>query len=96
MRELVVLPAALRDIDAQAAFYRDRGSPDTATRWLQRTRRTIEFVAANPDLGARIAPGLRAWRIEKFKQHIVVYQIWQDRIAIVRVLHGASDLDRLL
>jgi toxin ParE1/3/4 len=96
VRELVVLPAALRDIDHQAAYYRDQGSPETATRWLERTRRTFEFVAANPALGATIGPGLRAWRIERFKQHIVVYRTLEERIEVVRVLHGASDLDRLV
>jgi toxin ParE1/3/4 len=96
VRELLVQPAALRDIDHQAAYYRDQGSSDTATRWLERTRRTFEFVAANPGLGALVGPGLRAWRVEKFKQHIVVYRTQEQRIEIIRVLHGASDLDRLL
>jgi plasmid stabilization system protein ParE len=52
-------------------------------------------VVANQGLGAAIAPGLRAWRVERFEQHFVVYRTLQTRVEIVRVLHGASDLDRL-
>ena len=96
MREPVVLPAAVRDIDQQAVYYRDQGSPDTATRRLERTRRTFEFAADNPGLGAMIGPGLRVWRIERFEHHNMVYRTMDERTEIIRVLHGASDLDLLL
>jgi toxin ParE1/3/4 len=96
MRKVVVLPEAVRDVEAQSDYYEGRGTPATADRWERQTARTFEFLARNPGLGAPIRPGLRAWRVEKFKQHVVVYREFDDRVEIVRVLHGAADLDRML
>ena len=46
---------------------------------------------ANPRL-----EGLRVWRIQGFEKHLIFYRPVADGIEIVRVLHGARDLDRLL
>jgi toxin ParE1/3/4 len=94
--ELVITEAARQDVLDQAEYYRDRRTPDTADRWLLRTRKAFEFVAANPGLGEEVRPGLRAWRVEKFKQHLVIYRATPERVEIVRVAHGASDLDAIL
>jgi plasmid stabilization system protein ParE len=94
--DYVITERADRDVDHQAEFYRDRGSPDTAARWLLKTRKTFAFVAAHPSLGEEIRPGLRAWRVESFKQHIVVYRAAPAPVVIVRVIHGAADLDTAL
>ena len=96
MRQVIVLPAAVRDIEDQSDYYESRGTSATADRWERQTARTFAFIAANPSLGALIAPGLRAWRVDKFKQHVVVYRPLAARVEIVRVLHGAADFDRLL
>jgi len=39
---------------------------------------------------------LRAWRIEKFKQHVVINRTTPARVEIVRLVHGAADLDSAL
>ena len=46
---------------------------------------------ANPRL-----EGLRVWRIQGLEKHLIFYRTVPDGIEIVRVLHGARDLDRLL
>jgi toxin ParE1/3/4 len=40
-------------------------------------------------------PGIRSWRVRGFP-HLVFYRPASDRVEIVRVLHGAMDLDREL
>ena len=96
MANCAVTEEADRDVDAQADYYRDRGSPDTAERWLLKTRKTFEYVAAHPGLGEGLRPGLRAWRVERFRNHVVIYRATPGRVVIVRVLHGAADLDAAL
>lgn len=96
MHELIISPEADRDVDAQADYYRDRGTPDTADRWYLKTRETFEFLAAHPGIGEEIRQGLRAWRVERFKQHVVLDCASAHRVEIVRVLHGAADLARLI
>jgi plasmid stabilization system protein ParE len=94
--ELIIAPAARQDVLDQAEYYRDQGTPDTAERWLLRTRQTFEYVAAHPGMGEEVRPGLRAWRVERFGQHVVIYQATPDQVEIVRVIHGAADFDAAL
>ncbi len=39
--------------------------------------------------------GLRIWRVEGFENHLIFYRPADDGIEIVRVLHGARDIDRI-
>ena len=39
--------------------------------------------------------GLRVSRIERFEKHLLFYRLADDGIEIVRVLHGARDIDRV-
>jgi plasmid stabilization system protein ParE len=80
----------------QAAYYHDQGTPATAGRWLVKTRKAFELLAAHPGVGELIRPGLRAWRIEKFRQHVVIYRVTPVSVEIIRVVHGAADLDAAL
>jgi toxin ParE1/3/4 len=94
--ELVISPLARRDIADQAAYYHDQGTPATSDRWLVKIRKAFRLLAARPGMGELIRPGLRAWRVEKFKQHVVIYRATPTRVEIVRVVHGAADLDSAL
>lgn len=40
--------------------------------------------------------GLRVWRVEGFEKHLIFYRPAGDGIEIVRVLHGARDIDSIL
>jgi toxin ParE1/3/4 len=94
--ELIISPAARRDILEQAACYHDQGTPAPADRCLAKTRKAFRLLAAQPGMGELARPGLRAWRIEKFKQRVVIYRTTPTRVEIVRVVHGAADLDSAL
>jgi hypothetical protein len=47
-------------------------------------------------MGELIRPGLRAWSIEKFRQHVVIYRATPVRLEIIRLIHEAADLDAAL
>ena len=55
-----------------------------------------------PGIGERREPsnpqlaGLRVWRVEGSENHLVFYRTNDGGIDIVRVLHGARDIDRVL
>jgi len=49
--ELIISPAARRDLMDQAAYYREQGTSVTADRWLVKTRKAFELVAAHPGMG---------------------------------------------
>src|SRR5712672_3469015 len=104
MADLIVAPAARADLLAQWDFYADDvGNPDLADRFLACAESTFKKLARMPTLGrARAfrspkAKSLRSWKVTDFPKHLVFYRpLPNDRsVEIVRVLHGARDLDAL-
>ncbi len=97
-----VLPAADTDLDDQAAYLAREASLEIALRFYDAAAASFEQIARMPGLGERRQTansrleGLRVWRIQGFEKHLIFYRTVADGIEIVRVLHGARDLDRLL
>jgi len=40
--------------------------------------------------------GLRMWRVPGFEKHLIFYRVTEGGIEVVRVLHGARDIQRIL
>jgi toxin ParE1/3/4 len=97
-----ILPAADRDLDGQAAYLAQEASLETALRFYDAASTTFGKLADMPGLGERRETsnarpeGLRCWRVEGFENHLIFYRPVSDGIEIVRVLHGARDIDRML
>lgn len=97
-----ILPAADRDLDDQAAYLAREASLDVALRFYDAAATSFEQIARRPGIGEQRPTanprleGLRVWRIQGFEKHLIFYRPAPDGIEIVRVLHGARDLDRLL
>lgn len=83
--------------DLQAIFRFLRGDDEAlARRFLEAAYDTFEFLAENPFIG-RARPefgheGLRSWRVQGFRNHLIFYRPLEDRVQIWRVLHGSRDL----
>ncbi len=97
-----VLPAADRDLDDQAAYLATEGSLGTALRFFEAASSTFGKIADMPGMGEwwesanpRLA-GLRVWRVQGFEKHLIFYRPADDGIEIIRVLHGARDIDSVL
>jgi toxin ParE1/3/4 len=97
-RKLVVSRRAESDLDEESE-YLGRDDPALAERFLSAAKATFVDLAATPGLGrlrefrsARLR-GLRSWRIRSFENWLVFYRVVDETVEIVRVLHGARDLD---
>ncbi len=97
-----VLPTADSDLDDQAEYLAREASLETAQRFYDAARTTFEKIARMSGIGEpresanpRLA-GLRVWRVEGFEKHMIFYRRTGDGIDIVRVLHGARDIDSIL
>ena len=99
MRRVVVLPAADHDLDEQALYYLERAAPKTATRWYDQAAATFEFLARQPEIRAetprQALRGIRSWPVSGFERHDVFYRPIEEGIEVVRVLHGARDLENI-
>lgn len=90
------------DLADQAAWYIVKASPRIAERFLEAVEHTAEALLATPGLGVartyrnlRLA-GMRMTPVRGFGKHLIFYRQTREGIEIVRVLHGARDLERIL
>lgn len=76
-------------------------SPAAADRFLVAAERTFRELRDEPGLGRRRdfseshLADLRSWRIRGFENWLIFYRPVSEGVEIIRVLHGARDLDEL-
>lgn len=75
---------------------------DAARRFLMAAEAAMQMLAEMPHLGGewestnpRLA-GLRAWPIRGFENYLILYRPIRDGISVVRMLHGAQDIESVL
>jgi toxin ParE1/3/4 len=100
-RRVVILAAARRDLREQRDYIA-RDSVATAQRFLNAADEAFQQLAAMPSMGARKQvrnrrlAGLRQWSIHGFERSLIYYRETAAGIEVIRVLHGARDIDRIL
>ncbi len=100
-RNVRVSDAAATDILGQAEWYEHRAGPTLAVRWERAVNSAIVRILDHPRSGSLCnfksseLQQIRRMPIDKFAKHLVFYQLHEDEIVILRVLHGARDLESL-
>lgn len=62
----------------------------------------FRLLSENPNAGAMCQftgvdrPDLRFWPIKKYRNYVVIYYPFEDGVEIVRVIHAARDMTRLV
>jgi toxin ParE1/3/4 len=75
---------------------------DAAERFLRAAREAIHDIARMPTAGGLKhfrhpeLSGIRSWPIDGFKNYVIFYRETKDGIEVLRVLHGARDIERVL
>jgi toxin ParE1/3/4 len=70
-------------------------SPIAAARWIEKLEGECQSLAAMPGMGRRredLAPGLRSFPVGVY---LIFYREVEDGVQILRVLHGARDINPL-
>ena len=76
-------------------IYIAHDNPDAADRLLERIDNKCALLAENPELGRSrpdIAPGFRYFPSGSY---LILYRTLENGIEVVRVVHGARDLEGL-
>ena|SRR5437773_11405365 len=100
-RRLRILPAASRDLEEQALYIAQRNGIERALEFYEAADLTFALATRHPFAGAvrnfrhPLLHGVRMLRLRRFNKHLVFYQVVPGEIQIVRVLHGARDIDNL-
>jgi plasmid stabilization system protein ParE len=98
--ELRLTDVALNDIQGQADWYELRSGQCLATRWEYEVSALIR-IEKNPRSGVKCRfsaeelQSIRRMPITGFPKHLIFYRVEDREIRILRVVHGARDLETL-
>lgn len=99
---LVLSEAAAADIVEQADWYATQSASALAERWENAVTTVIKSVLSHPQAGtpcrfyAHELRNLRRARVPGFRKHLLFYTFDSEKVFILRVVHGARDLEALL
>ncbi len=99
--EIRIQSQARTDI-VELAVHIGRNSVLAANEFLDATDETFALLAMPPFLGAEYRTrnqrlkDIRVLRVKRFPNHLAFYLVRENGIEVVRVLHGAQDLDAAL
>jgi toxin ParE1/3/4 len=94
-------PRARADL-IDTADYLQQQSVLVAAQYLTAAERSITLLSQMPGLGSPwesedpALADIRFAPIDGFKSYLIFYRPLSDGIEIIRILHGATDLERLL
>jgi toxin ParE1/3/4 len=94
MLKIVRTPAAVRDLEA-ITDYIAVDNLTAALAFYDEIDRLLTLIAQYPDLGEavdQLSPGLRRLTLGNY---LLFYCRADDQIDLVRILHGARDIDRM-
>lgn len=99
-RRILVRPAASHDLDEQAAYIARKSTVETALRFFEAADVTFSLLAGRPHVGRLygLKPPLEAIRsfpVKGFAEVLVFYRPVRGGIEVVRVLHGAREIEKL-
>lgn len=92
MRRVTRRPQALADILEIWDYIAD-DDPGAADRWIDRLDAAFNLLSTQPLMGRmrpELATGVRSF---PFGRYVIFYAPLDDGIDVVRVLHGARDID---
>jgi toxin ParE1/3/4 len=99
--QVIVRNRATQDIRQQANYILVNGNRESAEKFLEFVEYTFAQLAISPNMG-KLVPSLpnmgtiRQWRIKNFNDYLIFYKVQEERVEVLRILHGARDLEDLL
>lgn len=101
-KRILRTPAARIDVVEIAVYLGTEASVEIADRFLDALESAYEQLAEAPEVGSPYRTTnpalthLRKWRVPTFPNHLIFYHPTKGGVEVVRVLHGARDLEPLL
>ena len=101
MASLIKRPIVIQDL-IEHATYISFDNLDAGDRFLYSAEDAFRQIAKFPEIGRLSGfstpslTGIRQYPIKGFRRYIIFYQIYSDMVEVIRVLHGAQDLEFIL
>ena len=99
--QIVITPDADRDLEETAHFI-GMDNAKAAKRFLDAATAGFRSLSDAPRIGGRVEinnaalAGLRRRRVPGFENHLIFYRVSEEAIEVIRVLHGARDIESIL
>lgn len=101
-RRLRILPQARHDLDSETIYLSEQADVDTAQRFFEAAQDSFRDLLNMPGVGkVRLTDnprleGIRQWTVSGFEKYLIFYFSRPIGVDIIRVIHGARDIDRIL
>jgi toxin ParE1/3/4 len=95
MSRIRVTRRARADLDEIWSYIATNGSAESANRFIDSLIDRLLLIVASPEMGRmreELQPGMRSFVIDPY---VVYYRQIPSGVVILRVLHGARDIERL-
>jgi plasmid stabilization system protein ParE len=83
---LVIVPAALIELQAASDFYISQASRELARAFIDEFDRVTKLLVASPQLGAVWRNGRRRYGLRRFP-YCVIYQVTATELRVIAVAH---------
>ncbi len=97
MVAIIKRPEAVQDLE-DIFVYIGNDNLEAAHRFKQAAESAFQFIAKNPGIGHerkfKTASELRSWRIRNFENYLIFFRPEENNVEIIRVLHGARNLEK--
>jgi len=94
MRHVTRSPAAVRDLAAITDYIADRNL-DAALRFYDELERLLKLIARYPHMGEAVDHLALGMRRQTLGNYVLFYRQRGEEVELIRVLHGARDIDSL-
>ena len=100
MARVLVREQPWADLEEPGGFIA-KDNPAAAAEVVGQLRHSFELLARMPQLGRKVrkiktTEELRMWLSPAFRNYLIFYRELPEGVEIVRVLHGARDIQRIL
>jgi toxin ParE1/3/4 len=101
MPALIERPIVIQDL-MEISTYISYDNLDAGDRFLYAAEATFQRIAKNPGVGRLCnfkdpsVAQMRQYPVKGFKNYLVLYELTETTIDVIRVVHGARDLEQLL
>lgn len=98
---LTLSDLAVADILEQAGWYEAHSGKKLGVRWEDAVTASLLRISRNPNAGALCSfkaqelRGIRRMSVPGFPKHLIFYEFQKSKVVVLRVVHGARDLESL-
>lgn len=98
---IILSDLAVADILEQADWYEAQADQKLAKQWQKAVTAALLRITQRPSAGALCGfkadelEGTRRVPVPEFPKHLIFYRLHENEILILRVVHGACDLESL-